>query len=117
MAKRCPNCRSEITPYQEFCYSCGQEIKHVSKRPRRESSIHLGYFLLGFVIPIAGYAWFFFFSRDNYDKARSAFIGAISSTIVSFIGYRLLSYLGYFEVPEVESGAALVNIVRFAIKF
>lgn len=97
MAKRCPNCKNEISRYQEFCYHCGTEIKRVSKRPKHDWNILWKYFIIGMILPPLGYIWFFFFSRDHYDESRSAFFGAIAVSIISFVFYRIVFWLGWFE--------------------
>ncbi len=101
MAKKCPNCKAEISRYQEYCYRCGEKIKRTAKRPKHQLGIHLGYFLLGLFIPPLGYVLYFFFMRDKYDEARSAFIGAIISSVLYFIAIRVFNF--FFAEPIEET--------------
>ncbi|MGD9910697.1 MAG: hypothetical protein AB7U79_08880 [Candidatus Izemoplasmatales bacterium] len=92
MAKRCPNCKSEISRYQEFCYQCGQEIKRTSKRPKHEWRIHWGYFFIGLIVPPLGYLLFFVLMSSRSEESRSAIIGALTSSVLWFAWARI-SYL------------------------
>ncbi|MCK7485226.1 MAG: zinc ribbon domain-containing protein [Bacillus subtilis] len=113
MAKRCPNCKSEISRFQEFCFECGAEIKHVSKRPKHALGFDLKWFVVGLFLPVVGYVWFFFFSRDHYRESLSAFYGAIASSILSFVFYQVLSWIGFFHPVDPEDLAdAIVFFIR-----
>ncbi|MFA5006922.1 MAG: zinc ribbon domain-containing protein [Candidatus Izemoplasmatales bacterium] len=100
MPKRCPNCKSEITRYQEFCYQCGAPIRHVAKRPKVDLGVEWKWFIVGFLLPPLGYAWFFFFSRNHYDAALSAFKGAIAASILSFLVYQMLSLVSCLGLAD-----------------
>lgn len=102
MAKRCPNCKAELSPYQEFCFDCGTEIKHVRKRPKHDLGFDLKWFFVGLFVPIVGYVWFFFFSRDHYRESLSAFYGAIASSILSYVFYQVMSWIGLFDPADPE---------------
>lgn len=108
MAKHCPDCKSEISRYQEFCFECGAEIKRVSKRPKRDLGFDLKWFVVGLFLPLVGYVWFFFFSRDHYRESLSAFYGAIASSIVSFVFYQVLSWIGVFTPIDPEDTAGFI---------
>lgn len=110
MAKKCPNCKSEISRYQKHCYQCGQEIKKVSKRPKRDWGIEWKWFILGMLIPPLGFAWFFFFSANDPSAASSAFKGAIASTVVSFVFWRLYAWFVPIE-PEGDAGFVLLRFL------
>jgi len=92
MAKRCPNCKSEISRYQEYCFECGAEIKRVSKRPKHDLGFDLKWFVVGLFLPIVGYVWFFFFrvtitaNRFRRFTGRSLPRSFPSSSIRSFPG-------------------------------
>ncbi len=116
MAKRCPECKNEISRYQEFCYNCGAEIKHAAKRPKNNWNIIWKYFFLGMLIPPLGFGWFFFFSRDHYDESLSAFKGAIVMSILSFIFYRVMYWIIPFQ-PEEEVTTGIITVLKGFLGF
>lgn len=110
MAKKCPNCKSEISRYQPFCYQCGQEIQHVSKRPKHDWGIEWKWFLFGMLLPPLGVLWFFLFPSNNPSAASSAIKGAVFSTVLSFVFWRVIIWFIPVE-PDPESGFVLLRLI------
>ncbi|OHE41815.1 MAG: hypothetical protein A2Y16_05850 [Tenericutes bacterium GWF2_57_13] len=54
----------------------------------------------------------FLLSRDHYRESLSAFYGAIASSILSFIFYQVLSWIGFFDPVD---PADLVDSIQFLI--
>ena len=112
MAKRCPNCKNEVSRYQEFCYVCATELKGVAKRPKNNWNIIWKYFFLGMLVPPLGYVWYFFFGRDYSEESLSAFKGALVMTIISFILYRVLYWIGVFGPDDGTETAFIFQIIE-----
>ena len=97
--KKCPNCKSEISRYQEYCYQCGQEIKRTSKRPKHMTDMNWLFFFIGLVLPPVGFLLYFIFGGGD-QRGRSAIIGAIVTFSISFtIG----TIMGLFSRGDTES--------------
>lgn len=78
----CPNCGKEILPNASVCLNCGVGVNNLSK-PSDSNSV--GWWWLGFFIPIAGFIIWAVCSGDQPVKAKKAGVGALVGVITSVI--------------------------------
>ena len=81
----CPFCGKEIADNAYVCVGCGNKVAHVSKAGNVRDSGSVGWWWLGFFIPLAGLL-IWLFGHDSIPKtARRAGYGALVGVIVSVV--------------------------------
>jgi len=75
----CSNCGKEVADNAAVCLNCGAEIK------RPEGGGGAGWWLIGFLVPIAGLLMFLLCSDNQQRKAKKAGFGALVGFIVSVV--------------------------------
>ena len=79
----CPQCHIPISATDYFCHQCGQKIKEA---PLIFSSGKIiGIYLISFLIPLAGFYYWFKYAQQDDTKVKSVAKVAVAITIVSII--------------------------------
>jgi drug/metabolite transporter (DMT)-like permease len=87
----CSKCGAEIDESAEFCPQCGerqQAVQPAQAAPRsNDDSGSVGWFFLGFFIPIAGLILWLVWKDEKPKNARMNGLGALVSVILSIVMY------------------------------
>ena len=91
----CSGCGNEVLPNAAVCLHCGQAVN--AKPVKQDDKSSVGWWLLGFLIPLAGLILWLVWTDDSPKKAKSAGMGALVSTILSVVSVVVI-YVVYFVV-------------------
>lgn len=94
--RRCPSCGAETSNYQEYCYHCGAELKHVRKRPKTIREFNLTFFIIGVLFPYAAVVAYFFIRRERPAEAPSFLYGALADVVFGAASMLFYFVLGLF---------------------
>ena len=93
----CPFCGRQIADNAYICVNCGNKVEHVSAARRAGDTGSIGWWWLGFLVPLAGLLIWLFGRDSTPNNARRAGIGALVGFIVSIVSIVLL-YVGWFSL-------------------
>ncbi len=119
--KKCPKCDADIEELRTACPFCGTVLKQESNsqdfnnnnnsynqynqynnnyrpRPISSDSGSIGYWLLGFFIPIVGIILYFVWKDEQPNNAKKCLWGALISIISSFVLSLLLTICGIIGI-------------------
>lgn len=88
--KYCPNCGKPVDPKAVICPNCGVAL--TSNIPTSSDNGSIGWFILGFFIPIVGLVLYIVWKNDEPKNAHKAGLGALISVCVS-VGFFILTML------------------------
>ena len=87
----CSKCGSEVDFNTQYCPKCGapQSTSSYQPAPSRPAdpndSGSIGWFILGFLVPIAGFILFLVWSSDRPQSAKMSGLGALVGIILSVV--------------------------------
>ena len=87
----CPKCGSEVDANTQYCPKCGSPQSTSSYQPARSRPVDphdsgsIGWFILGFFVPIIGLILFILWSSDRPSDAKMSGLGALVSVILSSV--------------------------------
>lgn len=125
--KYCSNCGKECNDNDTICSNCGalvdnhmnnktyMDIYHVNHGKRIKNKKVILWFLLGFILPYIGFliAWIKYDS--DRENAKAVMLGAIVSSVISWIlPYVLSLFIGDNEEPNEsdKKGEAIKNMIN-----
>lgn len=92
----CTHCGKEISDIADVCIGCGRSVKKIPKKAENDSN-SVGWWWLGFLLPIVGFILWAVWTADYPMKAKKAGWGAIVGVIVSVVAVVLI-YILYFAL-------------------
>ena len=81
----CPFCGKEIADNAYICVGCGNKVEQAALANRSNDTGSIGWWFLGFFIPLAGLLIWLFGKDSTPQNARRAGIGALVGVIVSVV--------------------------------
>ena len=87
----CSKCGTEVDFNTEYCPKCGapQSTSSYHSAPTRPADPYdsgsIGWFILGFFVPIIGLILFILWSSDRPSDAKMSGLGALVSVILSIV--------------------------------
>lgn len=87
----CPKCGFDMDDRADVCLGCGISIGRIKKSEKKKVSV--GWWWLGFFIPVAGILIWAICRDDEPRKARRAGIGAICGVVAGVLLYLLIMLL------------------------
>lgn len=91
----CKNCGNTINENALYCPYCGAKLD--STQLEKSKSLDIGFFIVGFLIPILGLIVFLLYEKKEPKKAKSAVKGALIG-FVAKIALVFLSVLVSFVI-------------------
>lgn len=80
----CRHCGKEINSDAVVCIYCGRYLA-VQKQTNLNDTGNIGWGILGFFIPLAGFILYLIWQKDSPKNAKKAGIGALISTCVNVV--------------------------------
>ncbi len=81
----CPNCGNQVDDKAVVCVNCGQPLRDFNSGAKDSKSV--GWWWLGFFVPLAGFLVWLLTSGTTPIKAKRAGIGAIVGVITGIVLY------------------------------
>lgn len=92
----CPYCGKEINDNADVCLGCGRSVSNFKKSGNNDSN-SVGWWFLGFFIPIVGLVLWLVWSGNTPKRAKRAGWGALVGTIVR-VALVILVYVAVFAL-------------------
>lgn len=90
----CPKCGYNADDKAVVCLGCGISLGKIKKTEKK--NVSLGWWWLGFFVPVAGILIWAICRDDEPRKAKRAGIGAICGIVVGALLYLLITLLPIF---------------------
>ena len=103
----CGNCGKEIEERDEYCPQCGAP-QHVQpyRSPQSYDSGSIGWYVLGFCIPLVGLILFLVWQRDRPHSANMSGVGALTGVIADVIS-TIVFLVIFFSLGSIEITSSL----------
>lgn len=86
----CKECGKQLSSNASVCPNCGNPQEANQKN---NNGIHIGYLLIGFLIPFVGFTLTVIFWKSNRKSANSSLLGSVMGFIVTMILYSYMETL------------------------
>ena len=105
----CPNCGAELNVNAQYCPKCGTPQSTGQYRPQQyhrpadpNDSGSIGWFILGFLVEIAGLILYLVWINDRPKSAKMAGLGALTGLIVSIV-FGIVYFIALFSLSVNQS--------------